>query len=63
MKHGRHVVIPYGGHLPDGLKNSESCLDTLTIPFLDHGDLGKVDASCVASMTPPDYLTEVRTRP
>jgi pimeloyl-ACP methyl ester carboxylesterase len=58
MKHARHVVIPGGGHLPDGLANAETCLDTITNPFLDHGDLSKVDTSCVASMTPPDYLVK-----
>jgi pimeloyl-ACP methyl ester carboxylesterase len=57
MKHARHVVIPSGGHIHDGLANADSCLDALTNPFLDHGDLDKVDTSCVASMTPPDYLT------
>ena len=56
IKRARHVVIPAGGHVHDGLANGEQCLDTLTIPFLDHADLGKVDTSCVASMTPPDYL-------
>ena len=63
MKHARHVLIPYGGHIHDGLRNADSCLDTLTNPFLEHAELSKVDTSCVASMTPPDYLTEVRTRP
>ena len=57
MKHARHVLIPAGGHIHDGLNNADSCLDTLTNPFLDHGDLGKIDTSCVASMTPPDYQT------
>src|SRR5205085_4908499 len=58
MKHARHVVIPAGGHIHDGLANADQCLDALTNPFLDHGDLAKVDTSCVASMTPPDYLTK-----
>ena len=58
MKRARHVVIPGGGHLHDGLANSETCLDSMINPFLDHGDLGRLDTSCVASMTPPDYLTE-----
>jgi pimeloyl-ACP methyl ester carboxylesterase len=57
MKHARHVVIPAGGHLHDGLANADACLDQLTNTFLDHGDLARVDASCVASMTPPDYLS------
>jgi pimeloyl-ACP methyl ester carboxylesterase len=57
MKRARHVVIPAGGHLPDGLANAETCLDGMINPFLDHGDLDKVDTSCVASMTPPDYQT------
>jgi pimeloyl-ACP methyl ester carboxylesterase len=58
MKQARHVVIPGGGHLQDGLTNFESCLDALINPFLDGGDLSKVDTSCVASMTPPDYLSK-----
>ena len=60
MKHARHVVIPGGGHVHDGLANSESCLDTLTNPFLDHGDLAKVDVSCVAGMKAPDYVAPAR---
>jgi len=58
MKHARHIVIPGGGHIHDGLAHADSCLDALTNPFLEHGDLGKVDSSCVASMTPPAYLTK-----
>lgn len=58
MKQARHVIIPAGGHIHDGLTNADSCLDVLSIPFLDHGELDKVDASCVASMTPPDYLVK-----
>jgi pimeloyl-ACP methyl ester carboxylesterase len=58
MKNARHVVIPGGGHIHDGLANSDSCLDSLTNPFLDHGDPSKVDSGCVASMTPPDYVLQ-----
>ena len=58
MKRARHVIIPAGGHIHDGLANDDVCLDMLINPFLAHGDLAKVDASCVASMTSPDYLTK-----
>jgi hypothetical protein len=58
MKLARHVLIPYGGHIHDGLANADACLDTLTNPFLEHADLARVDTSCVASMTPPDYLVQ-----
>ena len=58
MKNARHIVIPGGGHVHDGLANSEACLDTLTNPFLEHGDFSRIDTSCVASMTAPDYLTK-----
>ena len=58
MKNARHIVIPGGGHVHDGLTNGEQCLDALMNPFLDHGDLRRIDASCVASMTPPDYLAK-----
>ena len=60
MKHARHVVIPGGGHVHDGLANAESCLDTLTNPFLSHGDLAKVDLSCVAAMKAPDYVAPAK---
>jgi pimeloyl-ACP methyl ester carboxylesterase len=56
MKHARHIVIPGGGHIHDGLADADSCLDALTNPFLDHADLGRIDSSCVASMASPDYL-------
>ena len=58
MKQARHVIIPAGGHIPDGLANLETCLDPMMIKFLDQGDLASLDTSCVASMTPPDYLVE-----
>lgn len=51
----RHVVVPYGGHIPDGMEGLESCLDPVMIAFLDHGDPASVDASCVSSMRPPPY--------
>lgn len=58
LRNARHIVIPGGGHVHDGMANADTCLDTLTNPFLEHGDLSRIDTSCVASMAPPDYLTK-----
>lgn len=58
LKRARHIVVPRGGHIPDGLSGLESCLDPLMIAFLDHGDPDRLDTSCVAAMTPPPYALE-----
>jgi hypothetical protein len=58
LKRARHIVVPRGGHIPDGLSGLESCLDPLMIAFLDHGDPDRLDTSCVAAMAPPPYVLE-----
>jgi hypothetical protein len=55
IKRARHVVVPAGGHVPDGMSGMETCLDPLMIGFLDHGDPARLDTSCVAAMKPPAY--------
>lgn len=56
LRNARHVVLPGGGHIPDGLSGLETCLDPIMIAFLDHGDLDKLDVSCVAQMKRPPYV-------
>lgn len=58
LSRARHLVLPEGGHIPDGLTGLETCLDPLMIAFLDHGDPHRLDAACIEAMAPPDYSTE-----
>jgi len=55
LPNARHIVVPEGGHIPDGVDGLETCLDPLTIAFLDHGDLKRIDATCVDRMKGPPY--------
>ena len=56
LPRARHIVVPDGGHVPDGLSGLETCLDPLMISFLDHGDLDRLDASCVERMRGPPFV-------
>jgi pimeloyl-ACP methyl ester carboxylesterase len=58
LPRARHLVVPKGGHIPDGLSGLESCLDPLMIQFLDHADPKALDASCIETMAAPVYSTE-----
>ena len=55
LRRARHIVVPGGGHIPDGVSGLETCLDPLMIEFLDHGDPARLDAACVAGMKGPPY--------
>jgi pimeloyl-ACP methyl ester carboxylesterase len=54
---GRQIVLPWSGHVYDGLSNLDTCLDPMIISFLDSADVRQVDASCVANMRPPPFDT------
>ena len=58
LRRARHLVLPTGGHIPDGLTGLENCLDPLMIDFLVHADPARIDASCIAGMKAPLYLTQ-----
>jgi pimeloyl-ACP methyl ester carboxylesterase len=55
LKRARHVVLPDGGHVPDGLDGFESCVDPLIISFLDHGVPERLETSCVERVSGPAY--------
>ena len=55
----RHLVLAEGGHVPDGLSGLDNCLDPLMIGFLQHGDPAKLDATCIALMKAPPYVTNL----
>ena len=55
--HARHIVLPGGGHGPEGVGGLDTCLDPLIVAFLAHPDPAAIDTNCVAQMTPPPFLT------
>lgn len=56
--HARHLVLPGGGHVLDGMAGVDTCLDPLVIRFLESPDPAGLDAACVAAMHPPAFVTE-----
>jgi pimeloyl-ACP methyl ester carboxylesterase len=56
LPRARHIVVPGGGHILDGLKGVETCLDPIMIAFLDHADFGRLATSCVERMTGPGFV-------
>ncbi len=52
----RHLVIADGGHVLDGLAAIE-CLDGLILQFLATGDAAGLDATCLATMRAPPFVT------
>jgi pimeloyl-ACP methyl ester carboxylesterase len=56
--HARHLVLPGGGHVLDGMEGVDSCLDPLIVRFLETADAAALDTNCVAAMHPPAFVTE-----
>jgi pimeloyl-ACP methyl ester carboxylesterase len=56
--HARHLILPGGGHVLDGMAGVDTCLDPLIVRFLDNADTGGLDTSCIAAMHPPPFATE-----
>jgi hypothetical protein len=44
-------------HMLDGLSNVDTCFDPMLLRFYDTGDVRRLDAGCVAHMTPPPFKT------
>jgi len=57
LPNSRHLVLPHGGHLPDGLSNIEN-LDKVMMDFLDAGNADSLDLSGLAAMLPPPFTVE-----
>ena len=57
LPNSRHVIIPSGAHMPDGLTNLE-CLEKLMLEFLATADAKSLDVSCVAQIQPPAFTTD-----
>ena len=56
--HARHVVLPGGGHVLDGMEGVDTCLDPLVVRFLENADIASLDTACVAARRPPAFVTE-----
>lgn len=54
----RHVIVPTGGHLFDGMSGFESCIDAMVLRFLATRAPHDVDASCVDRMDAGPFLTQ-----
>lgn len=59
----RHIVLPGGGHIIDGLSAIDTCLDPLLIAFLDHGDPKALDTSCLSEVRAPPFATSLPPAP
>ena len=55
FRHARRIVIPWAGHVVDGLGGLDTCFDPQMIRFLDAADPKAVDAGCFADMHPPAF--------
>ena len=56
--HARHLVLPGGGHVLDGMEGVDTCLDPLVVRFFANPQVEGLDTSCVAAMHAPAFVTE-----
>jgi pimeloyl-ACP methyl ester carboxylesterase len=54
----KHVVIPWAGHIVDGLSGLDTCFDPQVVRFLETRDPKAVDERCFSEMTPPAFNTK-----
>lgn len=54
----RHLILPGGGHVLDGMAGTDTCLDPLIVRFLGDPGVSALDTSCVSAMRPPAFVTE-----
>ena len=53
----RRLSIPWSGHIFNGLSGVDTCYDPLAVKFLETADPVAVDATCLADMQPPPFVT------
>jgi pimeloyl-ACP methyl ester carboxylesterase len=54
LTRGRHIVVPFGAHSPDGLSGVE-CINELRRSFISDGHAGRLDTSCVKEIRRPKF--------
>jgi pimeloyl-ACP methyl ester carboxylesterase len=52
----RHVIVPQGGHVLEGLSGMDSCIDAMILAFVASRSLAGIDDSCVADMSAGPFL-------
>jgi pimeloyl-ACP methyl ester carboxylesterase len=57
LPNSKHVIIPEGAHMPDGLTNAE-CLDRLVLDFYATANARSLDTSCVTQVAGPPFVVE-----
>jgi pimeloyl-ACP methyl ester carboxylesterase len=57
LSHNLHVVVPDGHHGSGGLAHPE-CFGGLAAKFIERGTTEGLDASCVATMKRPPFITD-----
>ena len=55
LPNARHLVIPAGGHILDGLSGADTCFDPIILKFFESGDARSLDATCLDAMRPPPF--------
>jgi pimeloyl-ACP methyl ester carboxylesterase len=55
---GRHIILPGGGHIVDGMSDLDTCYDPTIVAFLASTDAADLDATCIESMRGGDFATE-----
>jgi pimeloyl-ACP methyl ester carboxylesterase len=55
LPNSRQIVIPWGGHIVDGLTGLDTCFDPQILRFYETADPSAADASCFKRMTPPPF--------
>jgi pimeloyl-ACP methyl ester carboxylesterase len=55
---GRHIILPGGGHIVDGMSDLDTCYDPTIVAFLDSADAADLDVACIESMRAPAFATE-----
>lgn len=58
LPNSRQLIIPEGGHMPDGLIHAE-CLDRIILDFLAKGNVRDIDTTCLAQVAAPPFATDV----
>jgi pimeloyl-ACP methyl ester carboxylesterase len=54
LTRGRHIVVPFGGHSPDGLSGVE-CINELRRSFISDGHADRLETSCVKEIRRPKF--------
>jgi pimeloyl-ACP methyl ester carboxylesterase len=58
FSNSRHIVVPRGSHVFDGLSGLDTCFDKQVLAFIDEAAPQKVDATCFGEMRGAPYRTK-----